>query len=351
MSGRGPTTLHQVAIRAGVSIATVSRVARGVDQVSAETQRRVLDAIRELNYRPSQIGRALVNRRHNALGLIIPGLQGPYFSQLVHGFEQVVIDSQMAMFIIGTHQTRGNDDQLLSLADRVDGLAIMGGSINDLSLEKLSLTGKRMVLIAQHPMFDLPTIRVENYQATRQLVRHLIEVHGHRRLTFIGNVAGAPDPEERWLAFVTAHREAGLNPPPGPVEVGMEQTAGATAAHAIFAQPDPPTAIVCANDELAMGVMSVAESLGIDVPEQLAVTGFDDIPFARVTAPPLTTVRQPSRELGARAASFLLEDHPNDSASPRTDIVLSTELVIRASCGCGHHRALIDDLNASAGET
>lgn len=347
MSGRGPTTLHEVAKRAGVSIATVSRVARGVDQVSAETQRRVLDAIRELNYRPSHFGQALVRRRHNALGLILPGLQGPYFSQLVHGFEQAAIDSQMAMLILGTHQTRNNDDQILTLADRTDGVAVMGGAISDLSLEKLSLTGKRIVLVAQHPMFDLPTIRVDNYTTTRALVRHLIEDHGHRRLAFIGNTAGAPDPEERWLAFVTAHRETGLAPPPAPMEVGMEQTAGADAALHLLMGSSPPTAVVCANDELAMGVLSVAQSRDIRVPEDLAVTGWDDIPFASITAPPLTTVRQPSRELGAQAASFLLSGHEPTQGEP-TEMVLPTELVIRASCGCGHHSALIDDLNASA---
>jgi LacI family transcriptional regulator len=177
----------------------------------------------------------------------------------------------------------------------------------------------------------------------------LLVDHGYRNLVFIGNTVGSPDPEERWLGFLAAHREAGVTPPDSPLQVGMEQASGAIAANRLLSQPNPPRAVVCANDELAMGVLSVAHSRGVRVPEDLAVTGFDDIPSASVQAPPLTTIRQPSRELGARAASFLLESNQSfgNAGSERPEIVLSTEVVIRASCGCGHRGALIDDLNAS----
>jgi LacI family transcriptional regulator len=347
MTGQGPTTLHQVAKLAGVSIATVSRVVRGVDQVSSETQRRVHEAIEQLGYRPSHLGQALVNRRHGAVGIVIPGLQGPYYPQLIHGFEEVAIERNLALLILGTHLLRGNDDQVLSLADRTDGLAITGGAIGEPLIERLAKSGKRVVLMAQHPAFDLPTVRVDNYSSMLQLVRHLLIDHGYERLAFIGNITASPDPEDRWLGFLAAHREAGKTPPDGPLEVGMEETAGTFAANQLLSSSNPPRAIVCANDELAMGVLSVAHSRGIRVPEDLAVTGFDDIPFASVTAPPLTTIRQPSRELGARAASILL-DGSSDTGFPGNEIVLPTDLVIRASCGCGHQGTLIDDLNASA---
>jgi LacI family transcriptional regulator len=346
MTAKGPTTLHQVAELAGVSIATVSRVARGIDQVSPETQQRVLDAIRQLNYRPSHFGQALVHRRHGAVGIVIPGLQGPYFSELIHGFEGVVISSKLAMLILGTHLLDGNDDQVLALADRTDGIAIIGGAIADSAIEQLARSGKRIVLMAQHSRFDLPAVRVDNYTSTSTLVRHLLEDHRYRDLVFIGNTVGSPDPADRWLGFLAAHRDAGIVPPEAPLEVGMDQAAGAIAANRLLSNANPPRAVVCANDELAMGVLSVAHSRGIRVPEDLAVTGFDDIPNASVQAPPLTTIRQPTRELGARAASFLL-DGDQSTGPAGSEIVLSTEVVIRASCGCGHRATLIDDLNAS----
>jgi LacI family transcriptional regulator len=332
MGKKGPT-LHEVAERAGVSIATVSRVARGLDQISTQTRSRVLAAIDELNYRPSHFGRALVKRRHDTLGIVFPGLRGPYYSEVIHGFELEAVAAAKSLLILGTETLKHADAQVLGMADRADGIAIMGGTVDDELVLRLVLRGVPIVTMAHAKMAGIPNTRVDNYSSTLALTTHLIHEHGYRRLAFIGNIVGAPDATERWRGFVDAHTRARLAPPAGPLHSAWEQASGVQAGLQILEMGDRPDAIVCGNDEIAAGIMSCFAALGIRVPQEMAVTGWDDGPYARYTSPPLTTVRQPARALGMETARSLLAriEHPGEVAE---ETVLSTEPVIRASCGC-----------------
>jgi LacI family transcriptional regulator len=330
---RDSITVHDVARHAQVSIATVSRVMRGVGQVSSETRRRVLAAIDELHYRPSHFGRALVERRHAALGIVFPGLSGPYYSELISGFEAEAIQSRQSLLILGTHLLEHSDELVLDLASRVDGLAIMGGTIADETVQHIASSGVPVVLLARRQLADLSTVRVDNLAATRALTRHLLVEHGYRQLAFIGNPQGSPDVSDRWQGFLAAHNELAISPPGEPVRVGFQPPDGFAAATALFAAPSWPQALVCANDELALGVYSAAAARRIVIPDQLAVTGWDDIAMAALLTPPLTTIRQPIRELGARSAQWLLT-RIHDSTVDSIDLVLETECIIRASCGC-----------------
>lgn len=335
MGGKGPT-LHEVANRAGVSIATVSRVARGFGQVSDETRSRVLDVIDDLNYRPSHFGQALVKRRHGALGIVFPGLRGPYYSEVIHGFEVEAVKARLSLMILGTELLREADELVFGMADRVDGLAIMGGTAGDDLIRRIAARGTPVVTIARHALADISNVRVDNREGTLALVRHLLIDHHYDRLAFVGSVGGSPDGADRWEAFVQAHREAGIRPPDGPVAHGFEGASGAAAAQGLLASHSPPRGVVCVNDEVAIGMLGVMTSHGIRVPEDIAVTGWDDIPIAKVVSPPLTTVRQPARLLGAQTAYQLLgtlEQRPQSIH----EIVLPTELVTRASCGCVRH--------------
>lgn len=337
MAGKNPT-LHEVAERAGVSIATVSRVARGFGQVSPATRSKVLAAIDAMNYRPSHFGRALVKRRHGALGLVFPGLRGPYYSEVIHGFEVESVAARMSLMIVGTELLGSAEEQVLGMADRTDGLAIMGGAIPDELVQRLVRRQIPIVTLSRRLLDDIPNVRVDNYFNTVALTRHLIDVHGYRDLRFIGHIVAAPDAIDRWAGFQQAHRDAGLHPPDAPVPAGYEQTAGARAAEQIFDKPPWPEAIVCGNDELAFGALSAAAARGIRVPHELAITGWDDIPFARIATPPLTTVHQPARALGAETARMLL-GRINGLPDPPGEVVLPTRLEIRASCGCAPNLA------------
>jgi len=332
MGKKGPT-LHEVAERAGVSIATVSRVARGLDQISSQTRSRVLAAIEELNYRPSHFGRALVKRRHGTLGIVFPGLRGPYYSEVIHGFELEAVAAGMSLLILGTETLKQADAQVLGMADRADGIAIMGGTVDDELIFRLLARGVPVVTMARTRLKGIPNTRVDNYSSTLALVTHLIHGHGHKNLVFIGNIEGAPDATERWRGFVDAHTMAGLEVPQTPFHSAWEQASGVQAGLQIVEMSERPAAVVCGNDEIAAGMLTCFAALGIRVPHEIAVTGWDDGPYARYTAPPLTTIRQPARALGMETARSALAriERPGD---PAEETVLSTEPVIRASCGC-----------------
>lgn len=343
--GKNGPTLHEVAKRADVSIATVSRVARGIGNVTPTTRERVLRAIDEMGYRTSHFGRALVNRRHETLGIVFPGLRGPYYSEVIHGFEVEAVHAQMSVLILGTELVANAGERVEGITDRADGLVIMGGSsVPDALIEKMDARGVPIVLMARRPLADVPAVRVDNVGATIELTRHLLDDHGYRHLVFVGNIAGAPDATDRWAGFVEAHRQSGIAPPPSPIPVGFDEFAGAAAARLIFASPPFPEAIVCANDELAFGVASVATARNIDIPGDIALTGWDDIPLASVMTPPLTTIRQPTRELGSLAAKLLLSRIAGTVIDPH-EIILPTELIRRSSCGCGKR----DDILTASG--
>jgi LacI family transcriptional regulator len=333
MGRRGPT-LHEIAADAGVSIATVSRVARGVGQVSPETRRKVQEAIDKHHFRPSHAGRALVERRHAALGIVFPGLSGPYYSDVINGFEEEAINARVSVLIMGTHFLRQSVDMVLDMADRVDGLAIMGGVIPEKAVRQLTDRGEHVVLLASGPMVGVPTVRTENTAAMARLTTHLLADHGFERLVFVGNPDGSPDATARWQGFLQAHRRTGAEPPGEPIRTGLQQSHGFIAVSRLLDDGEQPRAIVCANDETALGAVVAVMDRGLRVPEDIAVTGFDDIPMAGLMASGLTTVHQPMRELGAETARQLLR-HVEGQVDVSLDRVLETQVVIRGSCGCG----------------
>ncbi len=334
-------TLQEVADHAGVSIATVSRVARGIGHVAPSTRARVAAAIAELGFRPSHLGRALASRRHGALGVVLPGLSGPYHSEVIAGFEQEAIVSRLSVLILGTHLLSEARDLVLDMADRVDGIAVLGGSIPDDVVDELLTRDCPVVQLAGRHRSGMLTVRTESVEAVRTLTRHLLVDHGYERLAFVGNPTGSPDAEARWHGFRLAHRDAGLLQPLGAIRVGHDQPGGMIAAKTLFAADRPPRAVVCVNDETALGILVSALSRGLSVPGDVAITGFDDVPAAELTTPNLTTVRQPMRELGRRTV-LALQGAIDGELTLDADEVLPSEVIIRASCGCAPPPAVPD---------
>jgi LacI family transcriptional regulator len=331
--GRNGTTVREVADRAGVSIATVSRVVRGVGQIAPQTRLRVLAAVEELGYRPSHLGRALVERRHAALGIILPGLSGPYYSEVIAGFETEAVAARQSVLILGTHLLKSSEELVHDLAARVDGLAVFGGTVADKTVRRLAAEGVPTTLLAGHRIDGVPAVHAENVESAIALTLHLLRDHGYDRLAFVGDPTGSPDVTDRWHGFLEAHRRAGIVPPPEPIRVGFAQQDGLRAVAALIDAGQAPRALVCANDETALGAYQAAAARGLRIPHDLAITGWDDIPMAGLVSPPLTTVRQPMRELGARTARDLLARIQGDTGGA-PDILLPTQLVIRSSCSC-----------------
>ena len=327
-------TIYEVAERADVSIATVSRVMRGNVPVAATTRSRVLDAMHALSFTPSRLGRSLAERHHAANGIVFPDLSGPYFAEIVLGYEEVAAEVCRSVLILSTHGREAVREMVLDLAARVDGMVVLGRTIGDDLIAEL--IGKKLpvVVMAREPVAGADAVNAENERSAEELGRHLVG-HGYQRFAFLGDAASSRDTFQRLSGLGHALESAGIRAP-DPIPCSFDEDGGASAATELL-RGDSPEALVCANDEIALGATLAAERLGLRVPEDVAITGWDDVMAARHSRPGLTTVQQPMRQLGAWAARRLHERLGGDTSQHRHE-VLPTQLVVRASCGRhGHH--------------
>ena len=328
---RAGATIYSVAERAGVSIATVSRVLQGSSAVSETTRRRVLEAADELRYVPLGAARSLAVRHHEAHGLLLPELSGPYYSELLMGFESRAGELGQSVVLMLAEGKRDVAAAVRKLATRVDGVAMLGSSaIPDAAVTALR-GSKPVVLIAGEARPEIDAVTSENTGSAHAMTVHVLG-HGRARVVFVGDPDSGPDVRERYAGFVAAHEEAGLVAAP-PERVALRESAGSELADRLLAGAVRADALVCANDEIALAVMKRLREGGLSVPDDVAVTGWDDVMTARYVVPGLTTVRQPVRELGAFAADRL---HERITGAPvlRDTRIIPTELVIRSSCGC-----------------
>jgi LacI family transcriptional regulator len=330
---KNAATIYEVARHAGVSIATVSRVHRGDGPVATTTRERVARSIEVLDYRPHPSARSLAARVHDAHGIVFPDLSGPYYSAVIHGFEAKAVEARRSVLILATHGRPTADDLVQDLAARCDGLVIMGRTVSDGVVSRLTRQGVPIVLLARPPVNGADTVRSENRSSAADIVRHLFD-HGLGDLLFIGDPGSSPDAAERWAGFEDAWLERRRRPAPAAVVSTFTETGGfAVVSGLLGGRRRPPSALVCANDEIAIGAMRAIRERGIGVPDGIAVTGWDDIPVASIVAPDLTTVRQPMGALGASAAALLEERISGARTQPR-HVLLPTSLVVRTSCGC-----------------
>lgn len=326
-------TIYHVAQQAGVSIATVSRVLRGTAPVAPATRERVLTAVAELRFTPSRSARSLAEGQHAANGIVFPDLSGPYFAEVVLGYEEVAAELGRSVLILSTHGREAAREMVFDLAARVDGMVVLGRTVGDDVLGDLAGKGLPLVLLARDPIDGADSVNSENEASAYALTTHLVRDHGYRSVEFLGDAATSADTLQRWTGFRRALRDASVPAPRTPTACAFDEPGGRAAAERLL-EGRRPRALVCANDEIALGATVAAEGLGVRVPEDLAVTGWDDVMAARHSRPGLTTVRQPMRELGSWAARRLHERLAGDTSEPRHE-VLPTQLVQRASCG--HH--------------
>ena len=336
-------TVYDVARLAGVSTATVSRVMRGSDLVRPDTRERVLAVIDEVGFIPDASAQGLSRRRKEIIGLVAlergvtetdierDGLL--FVDQIVHAVEAVLRGTECSLLLSFGPSGEAFRSRIRALSGKVDGLLVVEDAVPPAQLRALARRLPVVAIAAAPGEGALDAIRVDNAEGTRAIAAHLVTAHGYRRLGFVGGPADAPDAVERLAAFAAAvrgHPECTVDVVPGG---DFSEASGRTAARVLLGREAVPEAIACANDQMAIGVMRELQRSGIRVPGDVAVTGFDDIFPGRVVDPPLTTVAQPLRELGARAAGRLLERIGGSEVAPRAD-VLPTELVIRRSCGC-----------------
>lgn len=330
----GGATIYSVAERAGVSIATVSRVLAGGATVAPRTRDRVMAAARELDYRPQGAARSLAVRRAEAHGIVMDELTGPYHTGLLVGYESMAAEQGQSVILritetVGAPASADRWERLVrQLAGRVDGLVIGSPRIPDDVIAAVARTVP-VVLVGRAAVPGCDVVRTENRSAAEELVGHLLAT-GRRRPVFVGDPDGSIDVTERYDGYLAACRAAGVDAR-DPIRVPLTEAAG----QHLVRRPPPALvdadALVCANDELALALQWGRQRQDVDVPGRLAVVGWDDVLAARYIAPGLTTVRQPVRELG-RTAAELLHHRVAGAALRPTPVVLPSELVHRGSC-------------------
>jgi LacI family transcriptional regulator len=341
-------TVYDVAERAQVSIATVSRVYRNPDTVRAQTRDRVLAVARELGYVPSGNARGLASRTTGVLGLCFPDYADPevdngddddpehmlYADEITRGMERAARRHGYAL-LIAASLAGGPESLVAKVAGRVDGFAVLARTVPTEDLEIISRRLPIVMIAGPREIDHLDHLQVANEDGEYALTRHLIDDHGLTRLAFISGGEDSPDAAARFDGFQRALRDAGLPVPEDPATRGnFTQADGRIAAERLLdAVGELPQALVCANDQMAVGALQTLERRGIAVPRDVAVVGFDGIPLGRVVRPSLTTVSQPMRRLGETAVDLLVERLREPEREPRS-VLLPVAQTRRTSCGC-----------------
>ena len=336
-----PATLADVARVAGVVAMTASRAINNSGYVSGDVRKRVLKAARQLGYRPNVLARQLKGNRLNAIGILLPDIANPFSTSLVEGVNRVFDEAGYTTFIATTSRSVDREKACLqAFADhRVDGLivATRGTKIGDAALRRMARQNISLVTIGRPVQLAcVDSVTADHAQGAYDVVKHLLSL-GHRRIGFIGIAPEDSRTLRRYGGYVAALREAGIEPP-------LEYTVGPLGAPAFATQEDgyqgmmrlaalkhPPTAVFARNDFAAIGAMRAAHKLGLVVPRDMAIAGFDNIPLTTFTTPPLTTVEQPIVEQGVAAARFLLDRIVGDRSSPRRTTCTNCTLIVRES--------------------
>jgi len=309
---------------------------------SSATGERVRATAAELGWVPNGPARGLASRRSGIVGLIFPDLGGSgqaeeesalYVDHVIRGAERAATSVGNAVLIAATQSGSGRR-LAFSVAGNVDGLVVLARSLPNEQLDTLSKIVPIVVLANRRARRGYDYVGADNHGGSRALTAHLISVHGYTDLLYLAGPDQSPDSDERFAGFRDALRRAGLPVPDRPeASGGFTEAGGDRAIRGLIARGRRPRAIVCGNDEMALGALTALRATRLRVPADVAVTGFDDISAGRHVRPALTTVRQPMRDLGERSVRLLL-NRIADAEAGHQSVVLPTELIIRRSCGC-----------------
>lgn len=340
-------TIRDVARASKVSIATVSRVFNDSPAVSEVTRQRVRAAAQSLGYWPNGIARSLITNRTHMLGVVLPDLHGEFFSEVIHGVDEA--SRAHGLHVLVSRASARADEltsALRSMRGRVDGLVVMAPDLRaSETLEQTARSIPTVVLNPDRPLESVDTVAIDNGGGARQVVSHLIRL-GHRCIAMVTGPEHNADSRQRLEGYRRALADAGLFTTPDLVVAGdFTEPSGYDAALQLLARSHRPTAIFVANDVMAVGVLGALDDLGVPVPGDIAVAGFDDIPLAQYLRPPLTTVHVDMLGLGRRAVELLLDPGRRERTPGRHD-VLPTTLVVRRSCGEKPAEARADRLRA-----
>jgi DNA-binding LacI/PurR family transcriptional regulator len=334
---RARATIDDVAVKAGVSTATVSRVINQTGLVAQKTKDRVLAAIAELNYRPASAAQVLASQKTKTIGLFLYEINGEFLSLIIRGIEAAVRENGFGLLIYSTQNPDAYDStKSLPMGEHnTDGLVVFVGSLPDRELRRLNEIEFPVVLMHRSPPegVAIPSVMIENKLGTRMMIDHLIQEHNYRRIGFL---AGPENHEDSYWREKGYRESLASHEIPFDPELfgmgGFNRDQAEAVTEKWLRDGVKINAIFAGDDEAAIGVLTALKHAGKQVPDDVAVVGFDDIYLAQHLTPPLTTVRSPIEQVGREAIKLLVQVINGDEPEPI--ILLPTELVIRQSCGC-----------------
>jgi LacI family transcriptional regulator len=327
--------MRDVANRAGVGIMTVSRVLNGTASVADHTRARVYRALKELDYHPNLMARALRDHRSRSIGIIVPYLYDPFFASCAHAVSSIAKQHDYSVLVATSDESTATETEAARdlLRRQVEGIIVIPAANGRSQLHDHEFHSTPMVAIDRPiPRSHFDRVLVENQQGSALATKHLIQ-HGHKRVCFIGL-----DPKIYTMHARLAGYEKAMRSTHRKSEAffhGDDKPATLAFLRSALARPRPPTAIFAANGISARHVLHAVSALNIHVPEELAFIGFDDFALADILRPALTVIRQPIQRAGEEAAQLLFTRLNNGATLPRQKITLPVELIIRRSCGCG----------------
>ncbi|HEY3407200.1 MAG TPA: LacI family DNA-binding transcriptional regulator [Propionicimonas sp.] len=338
--GREPqdsVRIHDVAERAGVSVGTVSHTINHPELVKERTRVAVERAIDELGFVPNQQARVVAGATSQVIGLVVLDVVSPFFMAAAKAVERAAREAGYVVILCNSDSNPNMETQLLRMlaAQRVRGVLLTPASARkNPQAERQRRLGPPVVYLDFENSHEDCSVTVDDVEGGRLAIRHLLDA-GHERFAFVGRGGGLRQHEDRARGAREALTAAGLDPSTCMVEVtqaGMGIQDGVAAAEHLV-KTNLPTGIFCGNDMMAFGVYRGLNRAGVKVPDDVALVGYDDIDFAADWVVPLTSVRQPTDELGYRAAQLLFSHTANDPSHEHSQVVLQPELIVRASTG------------------
>jgi len=329
-------TIRDVARAAGVSPATAARALGGYGHASTAARRKVAESARSLGYRPNAVARALVSRATTTVGLVVGDIENPFFAAAARGLADVLDAHGYTVLLANADEDAERERRAVDAlrARQVDGMVVVPApGTAPAHLAEVVAAGVPLVLLDRAvPGVQADSVLVRNAAGAEAAVAHLIGL-GHRTIGVVSDLPQITSSAERIAGYRRALRDAGLPAPGGLVSIGgPTQADGEAAARRLLDRPDRPTAVFTANNFMTVGTLRAARSLGLRVPADVALVGFDDLDWTTLVEPPVTVVSQPVAELGRTAGERLLRRLSGDRTPPRR-IRLQARLIVRGSCG------------------
>jgi len=333
-------TIKDIAKEANVSHSTVSRALRGNPAISEETAERIKKIAAELGYVPSAVARGLKTSRSHALGVIVNRIDDPFFSEILQAIEDVLYKTGYSLFVAASNRDIEREETIaLAMRERrVDGLIVCTTPFGEAHSQLFKKYGFPVVAVSNHEIADYPQmIYHDDDYGVRQITQYLVDL-GHKKIAFLGNGRAERTTQGRLNGFCTAMQVAELPVQDKYIFFGPNgQTDGGEQGARYFSKLyDPPTAIICFNDMMAIGLSKTLQDVGVRVPKDCSVVGFDNVPFSAYSYPSLTTFDQPKYQLGFEAANMmykLLQAFPDSPSTEPQKLMLRGNLVIRESTG------------------